>query len=321
MKQDVYTTHRPARKTARSTGFYNSFYPNATWEVDLSDMSNLRRWNDGHTFMLCVVDVFTRQGQARALKTKSSDEVARAMRDIFQESGLVPEVIQSDMGGEFLGEPFQKLMRDNNILFRVARNLHKASIVERAQRSWKGRMWKYFTHKETYRWIDVLPKLIQAYNKAPHSSLNGIPPNKVNEHNAYAIWESNYIRHVDERKDFSKKPSFREGDFVRVSKHKKVFEKGYTQSFSVEVYRVSQVFFYQGLFMYRLRSFTGEDVEGYFYPHELERVYYTPNSEFKIENVLRRRVRGDGVEESFVKWKGWHQSHNSWIPSSWIRNL
>lgn len=320
MKQDVYTTHFPARKNAQSTGFYNSYYPNATWEVDLSDMSSLQRWNDSHTFMLCVIDVFSRQGQARALKSKRSEEVARAMQDIFKESGVVPEVVQSDQGSEFLGEAFQNLMKKNKILFRIARNQHKASIVERVQRTWKSRMWKYFTHKETYRWIDVLPKLIRAYNNSPHSALNGIPPNKVDEDNAYEIWESNYLRHIKSRKKFSS-PRFQPGDFVRVSKYKRTFEKGYTQSFSVEVYKVDQVFFYQGLYMYQLRSITDEVVEGYFYPHELQRVYYTPDSKFKIENVLRRRVGVDGGEESFVKWKGWHPSHNSWIPTSWIEKL
>lgn len=182
MKQEVCTTHRQARKSARNTGFtHHSYYPNSTWEVDLSDLSSLRRWNDGYTFMLCVIDVFSRQGQARALKSKTAEVVAKAMQDIFNESGVVPEVIQSDMGGEFLGEAFQKLMKDRGIRFRIAKNQHKASIIERAQRSWMGKMWKYFTYKETYRWIDVLPKLIDAYNRSPHSSLNGISPINVDK--------------------------------------------------------------------------------------------------------------------------------------------
>lgn len=320
MKQEVYTTHFPARKKGRQIGFYNAYHPNATWEVDLSDMSSLQRFNDSYSWMLCVVDVFSRQAQARALKTKSSEEVAGAMQDIFKESGVTPEVIQSDQGGEFLGRAFQALMKKHGILFRIARNLHKASVVERAQRTWKSKMWKYFTHKETYRWIDVLPKLVAAYNRTTHSSLNGLAPNDVNESNAYRLWEWNYLRHVNAQKARQKAPRFQSGDFVRISKHKRTFEKGYTQSFSVEVYKVEKAFYLQGVYMYRLRSITGEVIDGNFYVHELQRVYYTPDTLFKIEHVLHRRVR-DGREESFVKWKGWHQSHNSWIPSSWIRKI
>lgn len=73
--------------------------------------------------------------------------------------------------------------------------------------------------------------------------------------------------------------------------------------------------------MYKLASLTGEEIDGNFYQHELQRVFYTPDSLFKIETVLRRRVRADGEEESLVKWKGWHPSHNSWVPNSWIRDL
>ena len=38
----------------------------------------------------------------------------------------------------------------------------KYSVVERAQRTIKNRIYKYFTYKYTYRYIYVLPKFVKA---------------------------------------------------------------------------------------------------------------------------------------------------------------
>jgi len=40
----------------------------------------------------------------------------------------------------------------------------KASLVERLNRTLKTKMWRYFTHRNTRRWIDVLSQLVEAYN-------------------------------------------------------------------------------------------------------------------------------------------------------------
>jgi hypothetical protein len=318
--EEVYTTHFPARKRSVRTGFYNAYYPNATWEVDLSDMSKLVQWNKGYSYILVVIDIFNKQIQARALKSKESSHVASAMNDIFEVSGVSPQFIQSDEGGEFIGKPFQDLLKQYKVKFRIARNQHKASICERVQRTLKSKMWKWFAHKETYTWVDVLPKLISSYNNSPHSSLGGLSPNQVEEKHFYKIWKDNYLRHFSKSQGFNRS-SFAINDFVRISKYKKHFEKGYTQSYTTEVFKISRVFRLRGVYMYELKSLLNEQITGKFYPDELIRVYYTPDASFKIESVLNRRQGADGQEESFVKWKGWHSSHNSWIPSAWIKGI
>ena len=39
------------------------------------------------------------------------------------------------------------------------------------KRTLKTRMWKYFTHHRTLRYVDILPKLVHGYNHAYHRSI------------------------------------------------------------------------------------------------------------------------------------------------------
>ena len=55
----------------------------------------------------------------------------------------------------------------------------KASMIERYNRTLKAKMWKYFTSKQTYKYTDVLKKLIESYNNTNHNALK-LAPCKVN---------------------------------------------------------------------------------------------------------------------------------------------
>ena len=64
------------------------------------------------------------------------------------------------------------------IQFQVWRNADvKCSIIDRAQRTIRDRLYKYFTYKNTHRYIDVLPKFVETYNDTIHSS-TGMAPSK-----------------------------------------------------------------------------------------------------------------------------------------------
>ena len=57
------------------------------------------------------------------------------------------------------------MLRDEGIQFQVRRNHDmKCAVVERALRAIRDRLYKYFTYKNTFRYIDVLPKFVRAYN-------------------------------------------------------------------------------------------------------------------------------------------------------------
>ena len=77
---------------------------------------------------------------------------------------------------EFKNKEFQNFLKTKKIHFFTTENPKtKASIVECFQRTLKNRMWKYFTHHRTLRYVDILPKLVHGYNHAYHRSIKCAP--------------------------------------------------------------------------------------------------------------------------------------------------
>lgn len=85
------------------------------WQADLVDVSSIAKFNRKHTFILTVIDTFSKFAFARALKSKHGEEVTKAMKSIFEESNRVCVKLESDRGKEFLNKHFQKLLKDMNI--------------------------------------------------------------------------------------------------------------------------------------------------------------------------------------------------------------
>jgi hypothetical protein len=83
------------------------------------------------------------------------------------------------------------------------------------------RLYKYFTHKTTYRYIDVIPKFFRAYNDTEHSA-TAMAPSKVGDSDILATLNKNCARQSKIKTAVGK---FRAGQHVRISKEKLKFAK------------------------------------------------------------------------------------------------
>ena len=63
--------------------------------------------------------------------------------------------------------------------------------------------------------------------------------------------------------------------------------------------------------VYKLEDTLGEPLEGYFYGKELQAI---PKVTFQVERVIRRRKRKNR-REVLVKWVGFSEKFNKWIPN------
>ena len=155
--QDAYTLHKASRKKyARNRVFAPR--PLYQFQADLCDMTALSKDNDKFKFLLTVIDVFSKKAYARPLKNKTATEVATAFASILDESGI-PAKIQTDAGKEFFNRVFENLMKKHHIRHFATGSELKASIVERFNKTLKSKMWRYFTAKNTRRYIDVIRDL------------------------------------------------------------------------------------------------------------------------------------------------------------------
>ena len=105
------------------------------------------------------------------------------------------------------------------------------------------------------------------------------------------------------------------GDSVRISKAKSIFDKGYVSNWTNEIFNVDKQQGDDERQVYKLKDDEGEEVYGRFYPEEIQKITTSPETIFQIEKILRRR-KSNGVKQVFVKWKGYSNSHNTWIPAS-----
>jgi hypothetical protein len=107
----------------------------------------------------------------------------------IHETSGVQTASRADKGKEYLNKPFQDLMRREGIEHRTCRNPDvKCAVVERVHRTIRENLYKYFTHKKIFRYIDVLQKFVSAYNDTVHSK-TGVVPAKVNDSNILDIWK------------------------------------------------------------------------------------------------------------------------------------
>jgi len=261
--QPSYTLHRRVVRKFRRRKIIASGI-DSIWQGDLMDVSNTASSNKGVKFLLTVIDVVSKYAFVRSLTSKNSGHVANAFKDIIQQTGRKPVKLNTDRGTEFLGKKFQKVLQDNDIGFYTSKDEIKCAIVERFNRTLRGRLSRYMTHKgNTY--IHKLQDIVQAYNGTKHRSI-GMAPKDVTKTNEADVWNRLYGEHHPIKFEFEL------GDSVRLSRIKSVFEKGSTKNWTGTLYTVIERRSTDPA-TYRVKeSDTSEPVIGWFYGRELQKI-------------------------------------------------
>lgn len=315
--QETYTLHKPVHRHFPRNKYIISNL-NYLWQADLSDMRTYSEYNDGYNYILCVIDVFSKYAFIRPLKKKNSETIKKSFDSIFHEAEVTPIHIQSDKGTEFVSKDVRNYFKRNNINYYTTNNPDiKASIVERFQRTLKMKMWRYFTHKNTYRYIDILPNLAYSYNHSEHRSIK-MRPCEVNSSNIMTVWRNLYYN--KKTPTISLLPKFRVGDFVRITKYKHIFQKGYETNWSDEIFVISSIINRSPWVVYTLKDLKNESITGTFYEKELQKVDYTPTLTYKIDKIVRSRYSGRR-KEVLVKWRGYPEKFNSWISALSLQQI
>ena len=282
-----YTLHKPTRRrfpTARVL----VFGPDEQWAADLVDVQKLKRDNKGTNYLLTVVDV------------------AQALATLFKTSKRSPQKLQTDDGKEFYNKHVTKVLKEHGTHHFSTAGDTKASVVERFNRTFKQRLYRYMTTFNTFKYLSVLPKLVSGYNASFHRSI-GRAPRDVNESNAEQVWEKLY---VDKKKKKKKKNrgTLKVGDRVRLNKKHRPFKKGYLPGWTEEVFVITRANLDGNVPTYRISEWDDTPIKGTFYAQDLQKVTVTDDDLFRIDSVVRRKK-----DKVLVRWKGWPAKYDSWI--------
>ncbi|EFP00469.1 hypothetical protein CRE_21822 [Caenorhabditis remanei] len=271
-------------------------------------MSKYKTQNDSITFLLTVIDIYTRILFVRPLKAKGGAGVAAAFENIFNEMGMTPHIVFTDDGKEFYNTHVQTLFKKHNVSLVSPKNDTKCGVVERVNRTLKTRLAKYMTHVYKHRYIDALPKVVLGINNSVNRGIGKKP---------VEVKLGDFPIPIPDGKTF--KIKFKIGDHVRLASKRGLFDKGYEQGWTTEVFVVSKVMPGRPV-TFNVVDTNGEKVEGIFYTKELTKCTYRADGTYRIESVISRRTRR-GIRECLVRWEGYTAASDSWVPESAILHL
>lgn len=305
-KQDSYTLHFPVIKKFKRNQ-YRVFNIDELWEVDLCDMKHFKNVNDNYSFILTVIDVFSKFAFARPLRTKSAKDVTIAFMDILNSSGRKPQIVQSDHGKEFKNISFSNMLASNNIKQYFSYNpTLKCAVVERFNRTLKQLMYKYFTHRNTKRYVDVLQHLLYVYNNNVHSTIK-MKPSDVTDSDILILNKIYREKHENlVSKIKTKQTLLKKNDIVRVAKPRASFDRGFEQRWTEEKFMVDKIINKIPFALYTLRDFKNTPITGRFYGKQLQKVHSVLPP---IEKIIKTRGLGKNLHylvrfsnDKTVKW-------------------
>ena len=241
---------------------------------DLIEYKNDKYANNQYSYILLLIDCFTRVVYTAPMKRKNAESAAEAFESIFAKFDRFPINLVTDDGKEFFNQTV------NNIFLTYGINHYstptktkmKASMAERAIRTIKSRLQKIFILSKRNRWIDVLDQIVENYNNTPHRSI-GMAPFQVNDSNRKRVYKRLY---PDQKLTIV--CNLKVGDKVRkiIEKDPK-FEKGYTENWSSEVYVISSVRQSNAVCYYKIETLDNKSIPGIFYYYQLNLVSRNDN--------------------------------------------
>ena len=180
--QNTYTLHKPVRNRFPRNPYTVTIIDDV-WKIDLADLSSFSKYNEKCKYLLNVVIVFSRYAWSVPLKDKTGTSIKAKLTYLFRNRKSI--TIQSDKGTVFGNATVRQYLKSQDVNFHTTQNPDiKGAIIERFDRTLKTKMYKYFTKNNSYRYSDVIHKLVASYNNSVHFK-EGIQPCKVNPSNIY----------------------------------------------------------------------------------------------------------------------------------------
>ena len=191
-----YTQHRAIKKKFRRNRVLVGGI-DEIWQADLLDLRKFQNHNYGNKYALTNIDIFSKRGWVKVIKSKTAQNTCNAFKSIFKD-GRQPKKIHVDGGNEFKGE-CKKYLEGLGIKIYQTNSKLKASIVERFNRTIMSRISRYFTYSKSLKkarmkylnWTNHIEDVVDSYNNTYHNSIKEKPIN-VTEKNENKIFKNLY---------------------------------------------------------------------------------------------------------------------------------
>ena len=216
---------KPYRKPKKYSSIV-AHYVGQIFQIDLMIYDRFKF--NKYQYILCVVDVYSRYAEARALTNRKTETILEKLKEIFDKMGI-PDEIQCD--NEFDTKMLANYYKEHGIkvTFSLPEQPNKNAIVERFNGTLANLLQKIRIGTNNYNWPVFLKDAIQNYNTTIHSTTKETPQSIF----SYKKRNRQKINIVINK--------FKVGDKVRLVRKKKVFTKGDAIKMSKDVYIVENV--------------------------------------------------------------------------------
>ena len=125
------------------------------------------------------------------LKTLTGKEMVYILNDLINTVDVQPKKLRSDQGSEYLNRDMKRFVTDKGIDHIFTFYETKANFAERVIKTIKLKIVKYFTSKETYRWMEILPDLTYSYKQSYHRMIK-MSPSEAQDIDSFKLWRRQY---------------------------------------------------------------------------------------------------------------------------------
>ena len=228
--------------------------------MDLAYVDKWAKEQNGVKYLPVHQDLFDRTVNARGMKTKNSQETVKAFLSMITKKNQ-PQKIWLDKGTEFAGA-FKKFCAAEGVQVYSTMSKTKAAFAERTIRSLKNIPYRYM-EDFGYKYVHKLPQFITTLNSRRNSSID-MRHITIKNCKYMSIFYSKLLREF-------KKPTFKTGDRVRISKYDLPFRKSYKPQFTREVFEIVAIATRKRP-TYTIKDEQDENIQHKFYKKELTKV-------------------------------------------------
>lgn len=209
-----------------------------------------------------------------------------------------------------MGRDFQDVLAKWNVKHIIPKNTNvKACYAENAIMRIKNKLAKSLSAANNHRWLDCIQDIVRGLNDTFMCSI-GMAPSAVTFGNSEAVFKRLYDKPI-----IAKPQDLAVDDKVRIIYDKGVFAKGNRQRWSEELFLVKKIIYTQRIPCFILHDLKNNEIDGLFYRNELQLFVSKEEPVYDIEKIIRKR-RNKGKVEYLVKFKGYNEDFNEWIPHS-----
>ena len=188
--------------------------------MDLAYVDKLAEDKNGLKYLLVRQDLFEWTVDAEGMKTKDSKETVRTFLTMITKKNR-PNIIWVAKGIDFAGECKKVCKAEGIKIWSMSET--NAAFAQRTIRSLKNKLYRYM-EDNGYKYIHKLTQFVTILNSRRKCSIDLIPKN-VKTSDILCILQNKPLREF-------RKPKFKIGDRVGISKYHLPFRKGYKPQFT-----------------------------------------------------------------------------------------